>query len=162
MQFLKDLKIKIYADGANIEEMKAAYKSGVVQGFTTNPTLMNKAGIKDYRQFAEAVCREITDMPISFEVFSDDFAEMKKQAHIIAKFGANANVKIPITNTKRETAIPLIQDLLADGIKLNVTAIFTKPQLMGLREVMKPKDDVIVSVFAGRVADTGVDPLPMS
>jgi transaldolase len=156
-----NLKTKIYADGANIDEMLKAYRSGLVAGFTTNPTLMNKAGIKDYRAFAQQVCLAIQDLPISFEVFSDDFAEMKRQALEIAKFGANANIKIPITNTKGEAALPLIRELLNLNLKLNVTAIFTDEQLRGLRETMQPQDDVIVSIFAGRIADTGRDPMPI-
>jgi len=156
-----NLKVQIYADGANIQDMLKAYKEGVVKGFTTNPTLMNKAGIKDYKAFAMEVCQQIKDLPISFEVFSDDFAEMKKQAMIIAKFGANANVKIPITNTKGEGSYELIRDLLNEGLKLNVTAMTTQEQIDTLRETLKPKDDVIVSIFAGRIADTGVDPMPM-
>lgn len=156
-----NLKVHIYADGANIQDMLKAYKEGVVKGFTTNPTLMAKAGIKDYKTFAMEVCQQIKDLPISFEVFSDDFAEMKKQAMIIAKFGSNANVKIPITNTKGEGSYELIRDLLNEGLKLNVTAMTTQEQVDTLRETLKPKDDVIVSIFAGRIADTGVDPMPM-
>ena len=155
------LKIHIYADGANKDEMIKRYKEGFVKGFTTNPTLMAKSGIKDYENFARNVLEVITDLPISFEVFSDDFNEMKKQALKINSWGKNVNVKIPITNTKKEPSLNLIKELLAEGIKLNVTAIFTKSQLVGLREVMSPKDDVIVSVFAGRIADAGVDPVPI-
>ncbi len=154
------IKVKIYADGADLEEMKRAYASGLVSGFTTNPTLMKKAGIKDYAGFATAVCDQIKDLPISFEVFSDDFTEMKRQALRIAQFGPLANVKIPITNTKGESSVPLIKDLLGLGLKLNVTAIFTDEQLLALRNVLRPQDDVIVSIFAGRIADTGTDPLP--
>lgn len=158
---VKDLKIHVYADGANISEMKAAHKAGLVKGFTTNPTLMAKAGIRDYRQFAREALAAIPDLPISFEVFSDEFEEMKRQAFVLADLGKNANVKIPITNTKGESSLPLIKDLLAAGMKLNVTAIFTWEQIKGLHDVMKPEDDVIVSVFAGRIADAGVDPEPV-
>lgn len=158
---IRDLKIHIYADGANINEMKAAHSQGIVKGFTTNPTLMAKAGIKDYRQFAREALKAIPDLPISFEVFSDDFDEMKRQAFTLAELGSNANVKIPITNTKKQSSIPLIKELLQSGMKLNVTAIFTADQIKGLHSAMGPQDDVIVSVFAGRIADSGVDPEPI-
>lgn len=157
----KDLKIHVYADGANINEMKAAHKAGLVKGFTTNPTLMAKAGIRDYSAFAREAMNAIPDLPISFEVFSDEFPEMKRQAFILSQLGSNANVKIPITNTKGESSLPLIKELLASGMKLNVTAIFTWEQIKGLHGVMTAKDDVIVSVFAGRIADAGVDPEPV-
>ncbi|PWU14581.1 MAG: transaldolase [Bdellovibrio sp.] len=137
------------------------YREGVVSGFTTNPTLMAKAGIKDYQGFAKEVLATIKDLPISFEVFSDDFAEMKRQALIIKSWGEHVNVKIPITNTRSESAIPLIEDLFRLGVKLNVTAIFTELQFSALRKVTRPEDDVIVSIFAGRIADTGVDPIPI-
>jgi len=156
-----NLKIHIYADGADLKEMKAAHNQGMVKGFTTNPTLMAKAGIRDYRDFARQALAAIPDLPISFEVFSDEFPEMKRQALILADLGPNANVKIPITNTKGESSLPLIKELLAKGMKLNVTAIFTWEQIQGLHQVMTAKDDVIVSVFAGRIADTGVDPEPI-
>jgi transaldolase len=158
---MQKLKIHVYADGANKDEMIKRYKEGFVKGFTTNPTLMAKAGITDYEGFAKSVLAVITDLPISFEVFSDDFPEMKRQALKIKSWAPNVNVKIPITNTKGEPALNLIKELLAEGTKLNVTAIFTEKQLQGLKEVMKPKDDVIVSVFAGRIADAGVDPMPI-
>lgn len=157
----KDLKIHIYADGADLNEMKAAHKKGLVKGFTTNPTLMAKAGIRDYREFARQALSAITDMPISFEVFSDEFEDMKRQALILADLGPNANVKIPITNTKGQSSLPLIKDLLGRGLKLNVTAIFTDEQILGLRQVMQKNDDVIVSIFSGRIADTGHDPEPI-
>ncbi|MGZ3722970.1 MAG: transaldolase [Bdellovibrionales bacterium] len=156
-----DLKIHIYADGANISEMKAAHKAGLVKGFTTNPTLMAKAGIKDYRTFAKEALAAIPDLPISFEVFSDEFDEMKRQAFTIAELGKNANVKIPIMNTKKQSSMPLIKELLQAGLKLNVTAIFTWEQITALHKTMTPQDDVIVSVFAGRIADAGVDPEPV-
>jgi transaldolase len=157
----QQLKIHVYADGANIDDMIKRNKEGFVKGFTTNPTLMAKAGIKDYEKFARSILEVITDLPISFEVFSDDFSEMRRQGLKIASWGKNVNVKIPITNTKKEPALALIKELLAEGTKLNVTAIFTKEQLVGLKETMKPQDDVIVSVFAGRIADAGVDPVPL-
>ena len=155
------LKIHIYADGANKEDMVKRYKDGSVKGFTTNPTLMVKGGVREYEKWAHDVLSVITDLPISFEVFSDEFPEMKRQGLKIASWAKNVNVKIPITNTKGQSSIPLIKELLAEGVKLNVTALFTKEQCQALREIVKPKDDVIVSVFAGRIADTGRDPVPM-
>jgi transaldolase len=154
-------KIRIFADGADAAAMVKRYREGFVRGFTTNPTLMAKAGIRDYARFACEVLAVIRDLPISFEVFSDDFAEMERQALLIGSWGPNVNVKIPITNTKGVPALPVVQSLLAKGVKLNVTAILAREQWLGLREVMRPQDDVIVSIFAGRIADTGVDPVPM-
>jgi len=153
------LKIAVFADGANKDEMVRRNQEGFVRGFTTNPTLMAKAGIHNYEEFACNILRDITSLPISFEVFSDEFEEMEKQALKISTWGSNVNVKIPITNTKGTSALPLIRRLLDKGLKLNVTAIFTDEQLAGLREVVHPNDDVIVSIFAGRIADTGVDPM---
>lgn len=158
---LPKFKTAIYLDGAYKDEMLSRYKEGYVQGFTTNPTLMAKAGVKDYKGFALELLGTIRDLPISFEVFSDEFPEMERQALEIASWGKNVNVKIPIMNTKGEPAYPLIKTLLSKGVKLNVTAIFTAEQLRNLKEVMKPQDDVIVSIFAGRIADTGVDPVPV-
>lgn len=155
------LKIAVYADGANAADMEKQYKEGFVRGFTTNPTLMAKAGIKDYEAFARSVLSVIKDLPISFEVFADEFDEMERQAEKIGTWGHNVNIKIPITNTKKQSALPLIRKLLDKNLKLNVTAIMTDDQISGLREVMKPNDDVIVSVFAGRIADTGLDPMPI-
>jgi transaldolase len=154
-------KTRIFADGANAAAMVKRYREGFVRGFTTNPTLMAKAGIHDYASFAREVLAVIRDLPISFEVFSDDFAQMERQALLIASWGSNVNVKIPITNTNGDPALPVIQALLAKGVKLNVTAILAREQWLGLREVMRPENDVIVSIFAGRIADTGVDPVPM-
>jgi transaldolase len=158
------LNVHVYADGAQKDAMLKRYKEGFVKGFTTNPTLIAKAGVTDYAGFAKSILAEIKDLPISFETFSDEPAEMEREALVIAGWGgalaANVNVKIPITNTKGQPTLPLIQKLLAKGLKLNVTAIFTQEQLDGLREVLKPKDDVIVSIFAGRIADTGIDPMP--
>ncbi|MDR3607827.1 MAG: transaldolase [Oligoflexia bacterium] len=155
------LKVHVYADGANKDAMIKRYREGFVKGFTTNPTLMAKAGVTDYAAFAKTILGEIKDLPISFEVFSDEMHEMEREALIIGAWGSNVNIKIPITNTKGEPSLPLIQKLLAKNLKLNVTAIFTQAQLDGLREITKPQDDVIVSIFAGRIADTGVDPMPL-
>lgn len=155
------MKIKIYADGADIQAMKKAYESGAVQGFTTNPSLMKKAGVKDYNQFAKEVLAAIPDLSISFEVFADDFKTMEKEARKLASFGKNVFVKIPITNTKGESSVPLIKKLSAEGVNLNVTAILTLKQVKETVEALNSNAKSIVSVFAGRIADTGVDPMPM-
>ncbi len=153
----EDLKIAIYADGADIEDMKEEYQKGYVKGFTTNPTLMKKAGVKDYVSFAKAALSEITDLPLSFEVFADDFETMEKEAKVIADLGENVYVKIPITNSSGESSIPLIKRLSEAGLKLNVTAILTLEQVKEAVAAFAPKTQNIVSVFAGRIMDTGVD-----
>lgn len=155
------MNIKIFGDGANLEDMKKAHEEGVVRGFTTNPTLMKKAGIVDYEGFAKEVLKEITDVPISFEVFSDDFESMEKEALLIHSWGGNTNVKIPITNTKGESSIPLIKKLSEQGIPLNITAIFTWEQIKEISKVLNPNINTIISIFAGRIADAGVDPIPL-
>lgn len=155
------LKIALFADGANKDQMIRRYHEGTVAGFTTNPTLMAKAGIRDYAGFAREVLAVIRDRPISFEVFSDEFGEMERQAGLIQSWGSNVNVKIPITNTRGEPSLGLIRRLLDRKIKLNVTAVFTDEQLKSLRELICPGDDCIVSIFAGRIADTGTDPMPI-
>jgi transaldolase len=155
------LKIAVYADGADLREMVEAYASGLVHGFTTNPTLMRKAGISDYAAFAESVLSVIRDLPISFEVFADEFAEMERQALIIASWGQNVFVKIPITNTKGESAIPLVRQLVAARVKVNVTALMTLQHVEDVVAVLSPAVPAIVSVFAGRIADTGRDPVPI-
>ncbi|MGE0527063.1 MAG: transaldolase [Bdellovibrionales bacterium] len=160
-EFAARLKVALFADGADLKEMLQCYKEGWVKGFTTNPTLMNKAGIKDYEGFAREVLQTIKDLPVSFEVFSDEFPEMERQAHKILALGSNANVKIPITNTKGESSLPLIRRLLDEGHMVNVTAILSQGQIHGLREIVKPEHKVIVSIFAGRIADTGIDPVPI-
>jgi transaldolase len=160
MKTIKDLNIKIFADGANITEMKKAYREGFVKGFTTNPTLMKKAGVTDYEAFARAALLEIPDLPISFEVFSDDFEEMEYEARYIAGWGDNVYVKIPITNTRGESSIPLIKKLSNDGLSLNITAILTLKQVEAVYKAIVPGVKSIVSVFAGRIADTGRDPIP--
>jgi len=157
---IKDLKIKIFADGAEIKAMIEAYKGTLVKGFTTNPTLMKKNGITDYEGFAKEVINNIPDRPISFEVFSDEFDEMEAQAKKIASWGKNINVKIPISNTKGQSSIPLVKKLSAEGLSLNVTAILTIEQVKAVVEVLNPNTYNIVSVFAGRIADTGRDPKP--
>lgn len=157
---IKNLKIKIFADGAELKSMVEAYKGGIVKGFTTNPTLMQKGGVTDYETFAKEVLKNIPDCPISFEVFSDEFDEMERQARKISSWGQNVTVKIPITNTRQETSIPLIKRLSDSGLKLNITAILTLDQVRAVKEALNPKVYNIVSVFAGRIADTGRDPMP--
>ncbi|MEO6772597.1 MAG: transaldolase [Kofleriaceae bacterium] len=161
MTAVNDLKVKIFADGADVKGMVEMYGKPFVKGFTTNPTLMRKAGISDYRGFAKEVLAAIPDRPISFEVFSDDFSEMEKQAREIASWGNNVNVKIPVTNTHGEPAYKLIQTLAKAGIQLNVTAVFTLEQVRDIVAHLDPRAPAFVSVFAGRIADTGVDPLPL-
>ena len=122
---------------------------------------MRNAGVKNYRAFIRDILSEITDLPISFEVFSDEFDDMERQAKIIGSWGTNVNVKIPITNTRKESSLPLIRKLFDQGLKLNITAILASEQIAELRNILKPEDDAIVSIFAGRVADSGIDPIPM-
>jgi transaldolase len=161
----KNLKIHVYADGANKDAILKRAQEGFVKGFTTNPTLMAKAGVKDYAGFAKSLLAELKTHPISFEVFSDSFDQMEKEALIIDSWnqfgGNNVYVKIPIINSENKSSVPLIRKLLDRGLKLNLTAIFTQEQLDGLRAVLKLQDDVLVSIFAGRIADTGRDPMPL-
>jgi transaldolase len=156
-----ELKIDLYADGADVRDMIAARESGIVKGFTTNPTLMKKSGVTDYEVFAREALKAVAGMPISFEVFADDFAEMERQARKICTWGDAVFVKIPITNTKAESAIPLIKRLSAAGVKLNITAILTVKQVRETVDALHPNTPAIVSVFAGRIADTGRDPIPL-
>ena len=156
---MNNLAIEIYADGAVVTDMIAAKKQGVVTGFTTNPTLMKRAGITDYMNFAQEVLHEVGDLPISFEVFADDFPTMKLEAEKISKLGGNVFVKIPITNTKGESSIPSIKALSEENIAVNVTAILTIEQVSNVLSVLNAGTQSIISVFAGRVADTGVDPI---
>jgi transaldolase len=161
MKTLADLPIKIFADGADKEGMFRLYRDPLIKGMTTNPTLMNKVGIRDYETFAREVLEVVKTKPISFEVFSDDFEEMHRQALKISKWQENVYVKIPITNTKRESALPLIGRLAKEGVRLNITAILTIAQVEGVVRELNPKVPAVVSIFAGRVADTGVDPQPI-
>ena len=158
---LQDLKVKIYADGADKEGMLALYKNEHVKGFTTNPTLMNKAGIKDYRAFAKDLLAVITDRSVSFEVFTDDLNDMERQALEIKTWGRNVFVKIPITNTQGESCLPLVKKLSSAGVQVNVTAMLTVEQVQGACEALKGGAPSIASVFAGRIADTGRDPMPL-
>ncbi|HEY1363731.1 MAG TPA: transaldolase [Xanthobacteraceae bacterium] len=160
MSRLADLKVKIFADGADYEGMVQLARNPLIKGFTTNPSLMRKAGVSDYEAFARKVVGAIPDRPVSFEVFADDFAGMAEQARAIAAWGANVNVKIPVTNTRGQASSELIRTLSAEGIALNVTAIFTLDQVRSVADALAPGTPAIVSVFAGRIADTGVDPVP--
>ena len=155
-----DLNIHVFADGAEISGIVEMAKNPLIKGFTTNPTLMRKAGISDYERFARELLSKITSHPVSLEVFADDFSEMRRQAVLIAGWGKNVNVKIPITNTKSESAVPLIAELVKTGIVVNVTAVMTVQQVEGISAVLSPSLMSIVSVFAGRIADTGIDPVP--
>jgi transaldolase len=154
------LKVKIFADGADLAGIQRLARHPLVRGFTTNPTLMRKAGVTDYEAFARQVLQVIPDRPLSFEVFSDDFAEMRRQAQRIAGWGANVYVKIPVTNTLGQPSVPLIRDLAGAGLKLNVTAVFTLQQVWEVTRALAGGPPAIVSVFAGRIADAGVDPVP--
>ena len=158
---MANLNVEVFADGADIEEMKAAYKNKQVDGFTTNPSLMAKAGVTDYKAFAEEAVREIPDASISFEVFGDDLETMEKEAEILKQYGDNVFVKIPIVNTKGETTIPLIKKLSADNVRLNITAVYTLDQVKEITDAVTEGVPTYISVFAGRIADTGVDPVPM-
>jgi transaldolase len=155
------LTVKIFADGADLKGMKEAAAAPHVKGFTTNPTLMRQAGVTDYKQFALDVLKLIPDRPVSFEVFADDFPTMEAQGREIASWGSNVYVKIPVTNTKGEFAGPLMTRLSTAGIKLNVTAIMTNEQVRRVAAALAKDAPAIVSVFAGRIADTGRDPVPI-
>ena len=157
----KALSIKVFSDGAVLETMLHDLNSGLVTGFTTNPSLMKKAGITSYIGFAKDVLQEITDYPVSFEVFADDLEGMEQEARRIAALGDNVYVKIPVTNSKGESTAPLIDRLTAEGIKVNVTAIFTVDQVREVVDALKSGTPAVVSVFAGRIADTGLDPMPI-
>lgn len=155
------LNVEVFADGADIEEMKAAYNNKYVDGFTTNPSLMAKAGVTDYKAFAEEVVKAIPDASISFEVFADDLETMEKEAEILKQYGDNVFVKIPIVTTTGESTLPLIKKLSADNVRLNVTAVYTIEQVRDITNAVTEGVPTYVSVFAGRIADTGVDPLPL-
>jgi transaldolase len=158
---LDRLKAHIYADGADLRGLLDLYRNPLIKGLTTNPTLMRKAGIANYERFAREVLEEVKSKPISFEVFSDEFPEMRRQALKIAAWQDNVYVKIPITNTRRESAIPLIRELSREGVKINITAMLTVGQVRSVAEVLEPNGPAIASVFAGRIADTGRDPRPI-
>ncbi|MFA6311934.1 MAG: transaldolase [Sterolibacterium sp.] len=161
MSAIENLKVKLFADGADLAGMKEMYANPMIKGFTTNPTLMRKAGVQDYKAFAHQVLDAIPDRPISFEVFADEFDEMERQALEIASWGKNVSVKIPVTNTKHHFAGPLIERLSNAGVALNVTALTTLDQVQSVTERLAPNTPAIISVFAGRIADTGRDPVPL-
>jgi transaldolase len=161
MKTVDQLKVRIFADGAAKAGMLEMYRKPFVDGFTTNPTLMHKAGVSNYEAFAKDILAAIPDRSISFEVFADDFTEMERQARRIAPWGKHVSVKIPITNTKGESAIPLVRRLSQDGVALNVTAMFTLKQVQNVVDAVKGGAPCFISVFAGRVADTGRDPVPL-
>jgi transaldolase len=161
MKSINNLKIKIFADGADKENMFAMNDKSFIKGLTTNPTLMRQSGIKNYKAFCKDILSVIKEKPISFEVFSDDFTEMERQAYEIASWGSNVYVKIPITNTKREPCYSTVNNLSNNKVKVNVTAIMTIQQVNEIAKVLNPQVLSYVSIFAGRIADTGVDPLPI-
>ena len=158
---LLDLPVRVFADGADLAGIVSLYRQPYIHGLTTNPTLMRKVGLTDYESFARAVLKEVKSKPISFEVFSDDFPEMRRQALKMCNWQENVYVKIPITNTSGESSIPLIEQLTAEGVKLNITALLTPRQVKAVAAALNPSVPAVVSVFAGRIADTGVDPLPI-
>jgi len=155
-----DLKVKIFADGADRESMLESYANPLVSGFTTNPTLMRRAGVSDYVGFAKDILKEIPDRDISFEVFSDEFDDMERQGREIATWGENVYVKIPVSNRKGETSYDLVNRLSHEGVKVNVTAIFTLDQVRKVAEAVDGGAPCCVSVFAGRIADAGIDYMP--
>jgi len=155
------LKVKLFADGADKKSILEIYKNSLISGFTTNPTLMKKAGVKNYRKFALDILSFIKDKPISFEVFSDEFEEMERQALEISSWGQNVYVKIPVTNTKREDSTKLIDRLVLNGVKINVTAMFTIEQVKKVLPVLSKGPGGYISIFAGRIADAGINPVPI-
>ena len=161
MKTVADLKVKIFGDGAELQRMVELSRKPYISGFTTNPTLMNKAGIRDYRAFAKSVVEAIPDRHLSFEVFSDEFAEMERQAREIATWGEHVYVKIPVTNTRREPAADLIERLSHAGVRVNVTAVMTLEQVREVTRRLRGGAPACVSVFAGRIADSGRDPIPL-
>jgi transaldolase len=158
---MHDLSVKVFADGADLPEIRALAANPLIRGFTTNPTLMRKAGIDDYEAFAREVVMETGDRPISFEVFSDEPDEMHRQALKIASWGDHVNVKVPVTNTRGESTARLVRELAESGVRCNVTALMTPEQVEVVTEALRPGPSAFISVFAGRIADTGRDPVPI-
>lgn len=158
---LGDLRTKIFADGADLEGILSFVEDPRIDGFTTNPTLMRKAGIADYEAFARALLERVTTHPVSFEVFADDAEEIRRQALLIAEWGDNVYVKIPVTTTSGESLAAVVRDLSHRGVKVNVTAVFTIPQVEAVTEALRGGAPSNISIFAGRIADAGVDPLPL-
>jgi transaldolase len=161
MKTLDQLNVKIFADGADLDGILNLYCQPYIKGFTTNPTLMRKSGISDYERFSRQALEHITDRPISFEVFSDEFPEMERQARKIASWGQNVYVKIPVTNTRHESSVKVVKCLAAEGIQLNVTALMTLEQVEVISKALESYAPSYISVFAGRIADTGCDPMPL-
>ena len=161
MKAIEDLKVKMFADGADLGGMLEMRQKPFIHGFTTNPTLMRKAGLSDYRGFARSVLSQISDLPISFEVFADEFAEMERQAREIASWGKNVYVKVPVSNTRGEACYDLVRRLSQDGVQLNVTALMTPAQVASVVGALAGGGPAYISVFAGRIADTGRDPVPI-
>ena len=157
----RPLRIKVFADGADLEGMLALAQDPLISGFTTNPTLMRRSGVTDYETFAKEVLAAVTEHPISFEVVADDFEEMRRQARLIASWGANVFVKVPVTNTTGESSADLVRELSLEGLKLNVTAILSLRQVWTVAKALTESPGAVVSVFAGRIADTGRDPVPL-
>lgn len=154
-------KVKVFADGADRVSISQLVADPVIEGFTTNPTLMKQAGVTEYLTFAREITEMVAPRPLSLEVFSDEFDEMKRQAKILAKLGSNVNVKIPITNTRQESSLDLVKELVREGVRVNVTALFTLKQVEQTIKAIEGGPNSYVSVFAGRIADTGIDPLPI-
>ena len=161
MADLNQLRVKIFADGADLDDIEKLSQNPIIKGFTTNPTLMRKADVRDYRAFARQVLNIVPDRPVSFEVFSDEFSEMEQQAMELASWGSNVYVKVPVTNTRGEFSGPLIQSLSGAGVQVNVTALLAVHQVAKVVEHLSDTTPSIVSVFAGRIADTGRDPIPL-
>jgi transaldolase len=169
LQQVRDLRVdhpgleglKIYADGASLDDFTRLHREGLVTGFTTNPTLMRRSGVTDYEAFAKALLGRVRDYPVSFEVFSDDLPEMKRQARQIAGWADNVYVKIPITNTRGQSTLSIVAELAAEGVKVNVTALMTLEQVAAAVQAVPDGTPAIISVFAGRIADTGIDPEPI-
>ena len=157
----RPLRIKVFADGADLEGILALAEDPLISGFTTNPTLMRRSGVTDYTTFAKEVLASVTEHPISFEVVADEFDEMRRQARLIASWGSNVFVKIPVTNTCGESSAHLIRELSLEGLKLNVTAILSLRQVWTVAQALTESHGAVVSVFAGRIADTGRDPIPL-
>ena len=158
---ISDLNLKIFADGADKETIQKLNNDDLISGFTTNPTLMRNSGVEDYEEFASSILKIVNKKPISFEIFADDYENMFRQSKIISSWGDNVNVKIPITNTKGESSVNLIKQLQDQNININVTAVFTMEQIKELGEALDSSSYKIVSIFAGRIADTGIDPMPL-
>jgi len=161
MSRLHELRVKLFADGADLDGILKMARNPLIKGFTTNPTLMRKAGVTDYEGFARAVLAAVPDRPVSLKVFADDSPEMIRQAKVVASWGRHVYVKIPVTNTRREFSGPVIRELTHSGVAVNVTAVFTVEQVRRVVDCLAPATPAIVSVFAGRIADTGVDPVPI-